>query len=655
MARSPRGSSLRTLLALVIVIADLAAPAASFAARSRDAELDPVEAEPEPAPDRTPRPTPETAPTSTPVVTPRDHYGNAIDLSGHVLTQNLCGPVTPAIFALSVSVPPAGTGNACTNDRQCTGAGEACVSPPGATTGTCSASGHLARGDIHYVAGPFIDVEVTVPDCTSTSDVIYGGVSSNGGGIDASSAPASWQILSSSVTTVNGQAAYVQRVRVRFPSFGDGQSAPVQIKVSSLYGGASTLSAPFTLASVAAVNALMRSTVAEPRLRNQFVTSLYRKFGDYDQFFTEDGDRLYDLDWSQLSAVATPLGLAFRGSDMRIGNGVINFSTEFKADVAGCNPDVFVDGSFTLVPAGDGVNLQWLLGPRAIASAGICSIVTLGIYQIILDLFADEGEIADTFAENILGGFDADAAGHISICDGCRVSDVKIGNGTIEIWTRPPVERVRVLASAHDTADYTADPGRGLPLPAGMFAPLVPGGSIETCQTNDGQGPATCTPKFAADALGLFNWRGTDVPVPSPIACNEHGVCAVLGGRQSAWARLLGVTRQLTTLPEKAFASGSLIARRTPFAAVDQTTRAQVSNGCILPPNTNAPYKVAFDVNDVATATGAPPSRGKLEVTVLVAANAAQSDTLFGARDFCRAAPSSGGIFETPGGGVLSQ
>jgi hypothetical protein len=120
------------------------------------------------------------------------------------------------------------------------------------------------------------------------------------------------------------------------------------------------------------------------------------------------------------------------------------------------------------------------------------------------------------------------------VCDGCRVSDVKIGNGTIELWTRPPVERVRVLASAHDTADYTADPLRGMPLPAGTWAPLVPGGGIETCQASDGKGPATCTPKFGADAGGLFNWWGSDVPVPSPIACNPYGVCAVMGGRGSS-------------------------------------------------------------------------------------------------------------------------
>jgi hypothetical protein len=455
---------------------------------------------------------------------------------------------------------------------------------------------------------------------------------------------------------VNGQSAYVQRVRVRFPSFGDGQSASLQVKVSSHYGNLTTLSVPFTLASVAAVNALMHTTVAETRMRNEFVTSLYKKFGDYDQFYTASGGRVHNLNWSQLSSFTYQGITFFRGSDMRIGNGVINFSTQFKAEEAGCDPDVYVDGSFTLAPASDGVNIQWLFGPRADVSAGVCGILTLGIWDIILEIFADEGEIADMFAKNILSGFDADATGHIKVCDFCRVIDVKIGNGTLELWTAPPAERVRVLASAHDLTDYTADTSRGLPLPAGMWAPLVPGGSIETCQANDGTGPATCTPKFVADAGGLFNWWGNDVPVPSPIACNQYGVCGIMSGRQNAWARLLGVTRQLATLPEKAFPSGSLIVRRTPFLAIDPQLRAKVSNGCVMPPHPNATYKVAFDVNDVPTpVTGAPPSRGKLDVTVLVAETAEQSVTLFGSSTVCTHAPSLGGGFEQPGGGVLSQ
>ena len=655
MNRVSRAPMLRGLLALWIVTAGLGAPASSFAARSRDADIDPVEEpEPEPTPEPDPAPPPAPSPTPGPIVI-LGGGGTTTNNSGGVYTTNLCGTVQPAVLAMSVSVPPAGAGNACTNDRQCTGEGEACVVASGAASGICSASGHLARGDIHYVAGQFVDVDVTVPECTGTSDVIYGGLSAYGGGFDWSSAPHSYQIVSSVPTTVNGQSAIVQRVHVRFPAFGDGQSASLQIKVSSTYGGLTALGPPITVASVAAVNAQMHTTAAETRMRNQFVTKLYQKFGDYDQFFTPDGDRVHGLNWSQLSAVNINGSLAFRGSDIRIGNGVVNFSTQFKADAAGCDPDVYVDGSFTLAPSGDGVNIQWLFGPRAnVSASGACGILSLGIWDIILDIFADEDEISDIFAHEILSGFDADENNHIKICDFCKVSDVKIGSGTIEIWTSPPTDRVRVLASAHDTADYTADPGRGLPLPAGMYAPLIPGGSIETCQANDGKGPATCTPKFVGDAGGLFNWWGNDVPVPDVIACNEYGVCAVMGGRQSAWARLLGVTRQLVTLPEKAFPSGSLIARRTGFIAADQPTRAQVTNGCVMPPNANATYRVAFDVNDVPTpATGAPPSRGKLDVTVLLPQTREQSMTLFGSRPVCTHAPSLGGVLTT-GGGVLA-
>jgi hypothetical protein len=611
-----------------------AVPASSFAQRRFDAAVDLSAAVLDPAP--------------SPATGRFDVVG---DLAGGVLTKNLCGPVTPAVLGLSVSVPPSGAGNVCTNDLQCAGAGEACVVPIGSTAGVCSASGHLARGDIHYVAGRLVDVDVTVPSCAGVSDVLYGGASLTGSGIDASSTPASWWRLSSVPTTVSGQAASVQRVRIQFPNFGDGQSASIQVKVTSSYDGASTISAPFTLASVAAVNGLMRTTVTEPRMRNEFVTSLYGRFGDYDQMFDEDGNRIYGLDWSELSAIALGKDVYFRGSDMRIGSGVVNFSTQFKADAPGCDPNVYVDGSFTLAPSSDGVDLLWVIGPRAETNAsGACAILSLGIWDIVTDILADEDEIARLFAENILRGFDADASGHIQVCAGCRVSDVKIGDGRIEIWTVPPVERVRIAASAHDRADYTADPGRGVPLPAGLFAPIVPGGSIETCQANDGSGPPTCSPRFASDSHGLFNWHGNDVPVPSPIHCNQYGVCAVLGGRQNAWARLLGVTRNLATLPEKTFPAGSLIARRTASSAHDTPASAGVSNGCVMPPNGLAAYRIAFEVNDVATpVTGTPPSRGKLDATLFIAQDAAQSAVLFGSRPTCRAAPSQSPILATRG------
>ena len=583
------------------------------------------------------------------------HFATAslAEIGDRTLTTNFCDPVTPAVLDLSLSVPPAGSGNACTNDTQCTGYGEACTFPLGATTGTCSASGLLSRDDIHYVAGGLLDVDVTVPACANVTDVLMDGASLSGGGGFDSTTPASWWMLSSVATTVNGQAAYRQRVRVQFPNFGDGMSSSLRVQVTSFVGGATIQSAPFLLSRVAAVNAAIRSTVAETRIRNEFVTSLYRKFGDYDQVF-EDGERIaYGLNWSQLSAVVLPSGVHYRGSDIRIGTGQIAFSTQFKGDEPGCDPNVYADGWFTLAPAGDGVQLQWIVGPRVeVDASGVCAVLSLGIWDLVTDGFADEEALSKPFATTISAGFGADENGHIKVCDLCRVVDVAIGGGKIEIWTIPPTGRVRLNVSPMRGTDPTADPSQGLLLPAGMYAPIVGGGSYESCQAADGSSPATCPTRFAVDAEGLFNWWGSDVPVPSPIYCNEYGVCAVLGGRQSAWARLQGLTRQVTMLPEKSFPAGALLARRTPTNVLMPTTRARVSNGCVLPPDTLAPYKVSFGVNDITTFPGgAVPVQGKLDATVLLADSVAQSATLFDSSTTCKAAaaPATNSRF---GGGI---
>ncbi len=556
-------------------------------------------------------------------------------VSSGVYTSSLCGFVTPVILEQSVSVPAAGSGNVCTNDTQCTGAGEACTFALNATTGTCSASGHLRRGDIHYVAGGSVDVEITTPSCVNVTDVSMDGRSLTGSGFDVAATPATWSRLSSVSTTVAGQAANRQRIRIQFPNFGDGQSSSIRIRVASYIGGAFLDGVPFTLSRVAAVNAAIRSTVAETRMRNAFVTSLYRRFGDYDQTFTANGERAYDLDWSRLSAVMAPNGLRYRGSDLRIGTGSIVFSTHFKADQPGCDPDVYADGQFRIVPDGDAVRLEWMMGPRVeVEAGGACNLLSLGIWALITDGIADEAELARPFARTLSNGFDADENGRIPICALCRVVDVKVGSGKIEIWTLPPIERVRLSVSTQSRTDATADPRRGLLLPAGQWAPIVGGGSYESCQTVNGRVPVACGTTFTLDMDGLFNWWGSDVPVPNPIACNGYGVCAMLDGRQAAWARLQGVTRDTARLPDARFPAGALLARRT-GSRFESTLRARVSNGCVIPPDSTA-YRISLGVNDIATPpSGDPPTRGKLDATVLLAQDAVASARLFGTRKRC--------------------
>jgi hypothetical protein len=558
-----------------------------------------------------------------------------------VLQQKTCNAVTPVIHDLKVSVPPTGTGNSCTNDLQCTGEGEACVfSSVTASTGACMASGLLTRGDINYVAGGLVDVEVTIPECTTISEV--NGIPLLGGSCGFESTCASnWSFLpSGAATTVNGQPAIRQRIRIQQTNFGDGATAQTTIKVAARTGTATT-TRTFLTSQVAAVNAAMRNTVTETGIRNAFVTRIYEKFGDYEQILYSDGSRkAYGVDWAELEEVVIQNRRLFRHSDIRILDGEIAFSTEFRGDVPGCDPYVSIYGLFTLVPSGDGYNFQWRSGPDAGQHAGYCSMITLGVFELILDGLSDEATMEEEFAASLTSAFDVAADGHSAICFGCKTKDIRIGDGKIDIWTVPPVDRVRVNVRTDRLTDVTSDPTRGLLIPAGMYAPIAAGGSYESCQAQDGQSPATCPVKFELDMDGLFNWWGTDVPVPNPIACNQANACAVLGGRANAWDRLLGLTRDVTKLPEKTFPAGALIARRSQVSTSFPTPRARVSNGCVMTPIATANYKIALGVNDVMQpVTGAPPAKGKLDVTVMLATDKDQSKVMFESSTVCTPGP----------------
>lgn len=563
--------------------------------------------------------------------------------SGGLLQDKGCSAPAPAIYELRViGAPTAGTGNTCTNDLQCT-LGEACVFPfpiNSSTTGTCQSSGHLARGDIHYVAGNQVDVEVTIPACTSVSRVqgvtLYGGSD----GIDTVSAPVSWAFLPSGPsTTVNGQPAIRQRVRIQFINLGDGATGSMPIEVRG--GGGLTTTRSFTLAGVEAVNAAMRTTVAETAIRNSFVTGIYEKFGDYEQFYNDKGElAAYDVDWSELSSTGSNLGpIRWRGTDLRVRTDKLVFAAGFKGAGKGCDPNVYVNGEFRLVPSGDGLDLEWLHGPIGTTDApNWCFFLTAATWEWVLGYFTDEKGIAAPFGTAISDELGADEAGHISVCPGCRVADVKIGSGKIEVWTVPPSERVRVNVSTTRLQDATANTSTGLLIPAGFYAPIIGGGSFESCVPGNGI-PATCD-KITVDMNGAFNWWGNDVPVPDSIAYDPVYGAVVLGGRANARERLRGVLRHTTELPAPAFRADTLIVRRSPAIVATPPARARVANGCVLPPVTGSAYRIAFGVNDRPST---PPTQGKLVATVLLARTANQTMELFGSSDVCVAEPITGG------------
>lgn len=541
-----------------------------------------------------------------------------------------CPAITPTFLAAPrVTVPSAGSGASCTNDTQCTTLGESCVfASSSVTSGTCSASGLLTREDIHYVAGNLVDVELAIPTCTDVTHV--NGVPLGGWtGPDAQAAPASWTFLpSAAATTINGQTALHPRIRVTIPNLGDGTPVGFSIQLTARTGGA-IATQDVQIASVAAVDAAVRNTAAERRIRNAFVTSVYERYGDYEQFYTEQGTRVYDVDWRELVSLTNG---NFDGTDIRIQNGRIVFSVQSKADVPGCDTTVRINGILRFVPARDGVQLVWDRDPYALVDAGgICAALTLGLYELVVDAIASRYDIAGTFAKTISENLGADENGFIPVCPGCRVVDVKIGNGKLEIWTLPPVHRVRVQVRSVRGMDVTANPAsHGLMIPAGYVAPIAGGGTIEACVAPDGI-PGRCD-SLVVDTDGAFNWWGSDVPVPDSIAYTQTGQGVVLGGRANARDRLKGVLRDTSRLPSATLPADALIVRRSPATASATTRRALATPGCTLP-TSSTPYRIAIGVNESPTA---PPVRGSFEATVLLADTAAQSATLFQEAPSCR-------------------
>ena len=563
------------------------------------------------------------------------------------VTATLCGGATPAILDSHPSVPITGSRAACTNDTQCTGNGEFCDG----SSGECRSSGLLERGDIYYVAGKELDIDLTVPDCTAVGDVLMGGQSLAGtGGFDGSGPE--YHVLSSAPTTWQGQSAVHQVVGIALTNLGDGTSSPMEVRVVPVNGAGGSASTSFTIARVAAVKGLNHSTVSETQLRTRFLKGMYEKFGDGDRVLDKDQNQIaHGLDWSEMRYDPNYGHPRYVGTDLRIIGDQVVYAIHFVADAPGCDPDVYVDGAFKLLPHGSEVQIKWTKGPDIdVEAGGVCTLLSLGLYAIGEDVVVHVLGILDSHVEDVKGDIelrlgDKDQDGFIPVCDGCVVKDVTIGNSRIDVYTLLELDSVRVNVSATRYTDSTADPAHmGLALGQGMYTLVAGGGAYDSCIAADGTPASTCD-KLALDPSGAFNWWGSDVPVPSPWFVGTSGATGYNGPRANAWQRLttLGLTRHVAELPTAVFAAGSLIARRSASSPVAPTGRLRVpgDGSCMVPPDPRAGsiFHLAFGVNDVPVVGTQAPTQGELEATVVLAVDAVASQGYFGNRTRCDSAP----------------
>lgn len=563
-----------------------------------------------------------------------------LGLAGSARAQIIPGPECyfpppyPAILQSEVSVPAEGSGASCRIDSDCPSS-EFCWWEIGQSGGYCGSWGNTVRDDIRYIAGSTVDVTLVIPSCTKVSDVTFGGTSLSCTGFDCS-APGSWELLSSAPTTYNGQAALRVGVRIRFTNFGDGSSSRVRVVTRAVrsagIGPQPTAAYEFTLARVAAVNAPIQITLGETAMVNSFVSAVYWTFGDFGVYRGDPPKLLASsVDWDALSFD----GLGYRNTGIEIGQGAIAFNIESQA-AAFCGGHVWIGGRFNLVPSNDSVQIEWQVGPYAHYSVStLCSITTLGIANIVGAIYGAveglEGQILASFLPQFQGGLGADEDGRIQICPGCRVLDVKIVPGRVDIYAIPPTERVRVNVSTTQYRDATAEPrGTGLALPRDHYVALAPAQLVTECVSADGTSASVCD-SLPVDSAGVLNWMG-NVPVPNPWESTPLGP-AYFATRHAAWNRLSGVTRDPAVLPVAAFDVGALLARLG-----DGTTsnpRRRVTAGCMVPPSGRAADFLAFGVNDVPSVGTQAPTAGNFEVSVLLANQASASLVLFGSAPRC--------------------
>lgn len=565
-------------------------------------------------------------------------------------------PAQPVILDPVVTVAPGGSQASCQLDSHCPG-GQHCGGVTTFSAGQCRTGGLEVRENIHYVSGNTLDLALTIPRCTQITEVTGAGAPFNCTGFDCS-APGTWYVASETPTTYAGGPARRLVLRIGYPTFGDGQSFPIRVTARSVR----TLSGPFAtypvshefmLATVAAVNAPVQITLGETAMRNQFVSTVYHLFGDFgllsadpldDDDPSNDADPrhriAYDVDWSELSYFDG----RYHGTDIRVQNGSIAFNVKFTGDAPLCDGPVWVGGRFTLVPAGDSVEIAWQQGPYVAHNiSAACALLTLGLGEIVAEIYAAvegiDDQVLASFLPRFEEGLGAGEDGKILICPLCKVQDVRITTGRIDIVMVPPIDRVRVDVSTTNYRDATDDPrGHGLALPPEFQVAVAPAGLYTSCITANGTRASVC-PSFPLDAAGTFNWLGDRIPIPSPWVSTPNGP-AYYATRHGAWNRLLGVSRNPETLslPAAGFDVGVLLARLGTGSTSE--LRRKVTAGCAISQTGTARNFLAFGVNDVPSVGPEAPTAGKLAASVLLADTASQSNVLFGDVSRCPRDPS---------------
>ncbi len=233
------------------------------------------------------------------------------------------------------------------------------------------ADGRFTAGNIQYVSGNSVRLELATDGCTYVQQVKIGSTV-----LTPTYTNGYWYSVQDER---NDTGAHVMSIWLFYTGTGDGSSDDVSITVGRS-AGAGTATYSFPLVRVKSVQASSTDAsigTSGAEMYNMFAESLDAKFNGATNSTVINGRRLYDYDANGLS--------------VRIDQTGIWFTFKFKADVANyCDPVATVTGTFTFdtnPPGTVGLKLRWVNPVHANLDWGWCSaLVDVPLLGLIADV-----------------------------------------------------------------------------------------------------------------------------------------------------------------------------------------------------------------------------------------------------------------------------
>jgi hypothetical protein len=427
----------------------------------------------------------------------------------------------------------------------------------------------LQRGDVHYLEGNVVHVDVKHSACSWISAVKAGPTFlGTSGGIEPSSQY--YQVISTSVT-VDGKLS--TRLRLTLANLGLGDDKPVEIRVTK---GTTTVASTVTIAPVLTVNTdTDQGTLgfSEADVNNRLVESLFVRYN-------APAGRAIDLDDPPDGVPELELyAIEFGDLGTTIDEDGLHFDLTFKATTAEptglpCDPTITISADFKLTIAQlTTLGVEWNngVGPTADVDVPTGCVVAAEIVLLLVNpvvaagglvaypFFIDylEEMIAETIRDDIeqavAAAFPAGATGGTGQLAGLTLGPDYLASGEVRVY---PVltETVTVRVPYDDSRRTSA--GYGMPIASGDQPLVLPAGTAEIC-SNDNQSWPGCThvltgpmgvyyapyhvPNhgiWVGDHLKLYNgvrkvqrWAGAPpwVGVAGDLDYAEHNVGRMLG------------------------------------------------------------------------------------------------------------------------------